>query len=126
MNSKLKLVGVLGVVSLSGCASQADEDSNNRIISAADYKLFDCSQLAQHASEVSAEAAALAGLNRQNCSTLVSSRTVVFWPEAFTTNGPRGAEISDLKTEFAAARQASLEKNCSIQFLPQAADRRAC
>lgn len=126
MNSKLKLVGVLGVVSLSGCSSQADEDSNNRIISAADYKLFDCSQLAQHASEVSAQAAALAGLNRQNCSTLVSSRTVVFWPEALTTNGPRGAEISDLKTELAAARQASLEKNCSIQFLPQAADRRAC
>jgi hypothetical protein len=127
MNSKLKLVGVLGVVVwLSGCASQADEDSNDRIISAADYKLFDCSQLAQHASEVSAQAATLAGLKRQNCSTPASSGTVVFWPEAFTTNGPRGAEISDLRTEFDAAREASLEKNCSIQFLPQAPDRRAC
>jgi outer membrane murein-binding lipoprotein Lpp len=59
MNSKLKLVGVLGVVWLSGCASQADEDSNNRITSAADYKLFDCPQLAQHARDLSAQAAAL-------------------------------------------------------------------
>ena len=126
MNSKLKLVGILGVVWLSGCASQADEDSNNRITSAADYKLFDCPQLAQHARDVSAQAAALAGLKRQNCSTPAPTGTVVFWPEAFIANGPRGAEISDLRSEFEAARQASLEKNCSIQFLPRAHDGRAC
>jgi hypothetical protein len=126
MNSKLKLVGVLGVVWLSGCASQADEDSNNRITSAADYKLFDCPQLAQHARDVSAQAAALAGLKKQNCSTPASSGTVVFWPAAFAANGPRGAEISDLRSEFEAARQASLEKNCSIQFFAQAPESRPC
>jgi len=124
MNSKLKLLGVIGVVWLSGCASEAGENSNNRITSAEDYKLFDCPQLAQHAREVSAQAAALAGLKKQNCSTPASSGTVVFWPGAFTANGPRRAEISDLRNEFEAARQASLEKNCSIQFLAQVPDSR--
>jgi len=126
MNSKIKLVGVLGVVWLSGCASQAHENSNNPIISAADYELFDCAQLAQHARDLSAQAAALAGWKKQNCSIPASSETVVFWPAAFTANGPNATELSDLRIELEAARQASLEKNCSIQFLAQAPEWRAC
>jgi hypothetical protein len=124
MNSKLKLLGVIGVVWLSGCASEAGENSNNRITSAEDYKLFDCPQLAQHAREVSAQAAALAGLKKQNCSTPASSGTVVFWPAAFTANGSNATELSNLRIELEAARQASLEKNCSIQFLAQVPDSR--
>ena len=62
MNSKLKLLGFLGVLLLTGCASEADENSEVRITTAADYKLFDCQQLTQHARDVSAQAAALAGL----------------------------------------------------------------
>jgi hypothetical protein len=124
MNSKLKLVGVLGGVWLSGCASQAHENSNNR--SAADYQLFDCAQLAQHARDLSAQAASLAGWKKQNCSIPASSGTVVFWPAAFTANGPNATELSDLRSEFEAARQASLEKNCAIQFLAQAPEWRAC
>ena len=126
MNSKPKLLGFLGVLLLTGCASEADENSKVRITTAADYKLFDCQQLAQHARDVSAQAAALAGSKGQSCSTSEPSGTVVFWPEAFSANGPRVAEISDLRSEFEAARQASLEKNCSTQFLAQAAERHAC
>lgn len=125
MNSKLKLLGFLGVLLLTGCASEADENSEVRITTAADYKLFDCQQLAQHARDVSAQAAALARLKKLNCLIQPSSSIVVFWPAAFTEDGRHGAEISDLRSEFEAARQASLEKNCSIQFLSQAPER-AC
>jgi hypothetical protein len=98
-----------------GCATESEDAPT----SAADYELFDCTQLAQHARNVSVTAAELAGLRPHQC--VAATGVVIFWPAAFERNhgGSQGDALSKLKSEFEAVQQASLQKNCSIQFQPQ-------
>jgi hypothetical protein len=109
------LISVSMMAGLSGCATEPEVAPT----SAAYYELFDCTQLVEHARNVSVTAAELAGLRPHQC--LAATRVVIFWPAAFERNfgGPQGEELSKLKSEFEAVQQSSLQKNCSIQFQPQ-------
>lgn len=107
------------VIGLSGCASVPDDTPE----SAAYYQLFDCNQLAEHASQISVTAAELAGFGPHRC--VAAPNVVIFWPAAFARNVE---EAQRLKNEFEAVQKASLEKSCSIRFQarPTIASHLAC
>jgi hypothetical protein len=100
----------------SGCATEPEDTPAG----AAYYKLFDCDQLAQHGRDVSLTAAELAGLGRHHC-VAAPNNVVIFWPAAFerSSGGAQDDALLKLRNEFQAVQQASLEKNCSIQFQPR-------
>jgi hypothetical protein len=85
------------------------------------YDHLTCRQIAEEATRVADRAAVAAGAqnsqaNRDNALTAVT--IVVFWPAAFFVGGDRAnaAEVGRLKGEMDALEQASIKKNCGIQF----------
>jgi hypothetical protein len=113
------LASILSLLILDGCATEGPT-------SAADFELFDCPQLKEHAQHVSKAALEVAGLRdskRAGDRAATNSGIVVFWPAAFmaTGEGAQADEISRLKTEFEAIQQASMQKNCSFRFQPLSA-----
>jgi len=111
------LASIMSLLILDGCATEPDEGPT----SAADFELFDCPQLKEHAQHVSKAALEVAGLRDSKGAgdlAATNSGIVVFWPAAFmaTGEGAQADEISRLKTEFEAIQQASMQKNCSFRF----------
>jgi len=85
------------------------------------YENLSCRQIAEEASRVSRRAAEVAGVQDSQAtrdSVVTGVAIVVFWPAAFFVGGDRGsaAELGRLKGEMDALEQASVKKNCGIQF----------
>jgi hypothetical protein len=85
------------------------------------YENLSCKQIAEESSRVSRRAAEAAGIQDNQAtkdSVVTGVAIVVFWPAAFFVGGDRGnaAELGRLKGEMDALEQASIKKNCGIQF----------
>jgi hypothetical protein len=85
------------------------------------YESLSCRQIAEEAQRVSHRAAVAAGAQDSQASKDAVSTAVavvVFWPAAFFIGGDKGnaTEVGRLKGEMDAIEQASIRKNCGIQF----------
>ena len=110
---------------LAGCASKSNEIAAS-YVSPLQYESLSCPQIAEEAQRVSQRAAIAAGAQDNQASKDAVSTAVavvVFWPAAFFVGGDKGnaTELARLKGEMEAIEQASIRKNCGIQFRQQAA-----
>ena len=105
---------------LCGCAS-ASSDITPAYTSSIPYQGYTCEQLGAEASRVSAYAAKAAGVqdkNRSHDQAMVGVGIVLFWPTLLFTNGDgqNAAELARLKGQMNAIEEASIAKQCEIQF----------
>jgi hypothetical protein len=85
------------------------------------YQSFTCPQLAAEAQRVSAAAAQEAGAQDSQATKDAVGTTVgvvIFWPSLFFIGGDKqtAAQLAQLKGQMDAIQQASIQKNCGIQF----------
>jgi hypothetical protein len=107
-------------LALGGCASTSDKIAPT-YISPMQYEAFNCPQLAEEAQRVSHRAAIVAGAQDSQASkdtAMTAVGVVIFWPALFFIGGDKqtAAELARLKGEMEAIEQASIRKNCGIQF----------
>src|SRR5689334_2364140 len=117
-----KLVALLTVLSLAGCASKA-ADIAPSYVSPMTYDSYTCPQLAAEAQRVSAAAAAASGQQDSQATKDAVATTVgviIFWPTLFLIGGDKqnAAQLAQLKGQMDAIEQASIQKQCGIQFRP--------
>lgn len=114
------LVAVLTALLLAGCASKAS-DVAPAYVSPMQYQSYNCQQLAAEAQRVSAAAAATSGAQDSQATKDAVATTVgvvIFWPSLFFIGGDKqtAAQLAELKGEMDAIQQASIQKQCGIQF----------
>jgi hypothetical protein len=105
---------------LVGCASSSDE-IRAQYISPLQYQDLSCQQIGAEAQRVSARASEVAGVQDEkstNDAVATGVGIVLFWPSLFFIkgDGQTAAELGRLRGEFDALEQASIRKNCGIQF----------
>jgi hypothetical protein len=115
-----KLGYVFAAALVAGCASKSS-DITPTYVSSVMYQNHSCAQLAAEAQGISARAAQVSGAQdqkRTNDQIATGVAIVVFWPAAFLVggDGPMAAELANLKGQMVAVEQASIQKNCGIQF----------
>jgi hypothetical protein len=113
-------VAILAALSLAGCASKA-ADITPTYVSPIQYQSFTCPQLAAEAQRVSAAAAAASGAQDSQATkdaVATTAAVIIFWPAAFLVQGDKNnaAQLAQLKGQMDAIQQASIMKNCGIQF----------
>jgi hypothetical protein len=111
---------VLIALALAGCASNA-ADVTPTYVSPVLYQSYSCPQLAAEAQRVSAAAAVASGAqDSQHTKDAVATTAavIIFWPAAFLVQGDKNnaAQLAQLKGQIDAIQQASIMKNCGIQF----------
>lgn len=119
LETRISSLGVLAL-GLAGCASSAD-DIGASYVSPVAYENYSCQQLAREAQAVSTRAAQAAGVQNKAHTTdavVTTVGLVVFWPSLFFLkgDGQQTAELANLKGQMNAIEQASIQKNCGIQF----------
>jgi hypothetical protein len=117
---QLFVVVVLVAFAVSGCASSSDKITAS-YVSPIQYENWNCRQLTEEAQRVSHRAAAAAGAQDSQATKDAVATTVgviVFWPALFLIGGDKqnASELARLKGEMEAIEQASIRKNCGIQF----------
>jgi hypothetical protein len=85
------------------------------------YQSYTCPQLAAEAQRVSAAAAAQSGAQDSQATKDAVATTVgviIFWPSLFFIGGDKqtAAQLAQLKGQMDAIQQASIQKQCGIQF----------
>jgi hypothetical protein len=105
---------------LAGCASSS-ADITPAYVSPVAYQGYTCQQLALEAQAVSTRAATLSGVQdskRTSDAVATTAAVVIFWPAAFLVGGDKqtAAERGLTKGQMVAIEQASVQKNCGIQF----------
>ncbi len=105
---------------MAGCASRADNISA-AYVSPMTYESYSCRQLSEEAARVSTRAAVAIGeQNSKATGDAVATGVgiVLFWPALFFIKGEGASatEVARLKGEMDAIEQASIRKNCDIQF----------
>jgi hypothetical protein len=117
---RVAIATAVAAVFVSGCASKSS-DVTAAYVSPLQYETLNCRQLAEEARRVSARAALAAGAQDSQATkdtVATTAAIVVFWPAAFFIGGDKqnAAELSRLKGEMEAIEQASVRKQCGIQF----------
>jgi hypothetical protein len=115
-----RLFSALAALVLAGCATSSDKIAPS-YVSPLQYDAYNCRQLAEEAQRISARAAAAAGAQdsqRTQDTVTTTVAVVIFWPAAFFVGGDKqnAAELARLKGEMDAIEQASIRKQCGIQF----------
>jgi hypothetical protein len=116
-----KLITALTVCTvLAGCATRADNIAP-AYVSTVGYQGLSCKQLSLEATDISARAAAAAGMQDQKATgdaVATGVALVVFWPALFLIrgDGTQAAEVSRLKGEMQAIETSSRRKGCGIVF----------
>jgi hypothetical protein len=115
-----RIIAVIAALSLGGCA-QKSADIAPAYISPILYQSYTCPQLAEEAQRVSAAAVTATGAQDSQATKDAVATTVsviVFWPALFLVGGDKqnAAQLAQLKGEMDAIEQASIQKNCGIQF----------
>jgi hypothetical protein len=111
---------IVAGLAVAGCASKSNEIAPS-YVSPMIYQSYTCQQIAMEAQNVSAHAAEVAGAQddkRTKDQIATGVAVVVFWPAAFLVggDGQAAAELARLKGSMQALEQASVMKNCGIQF----------
>jgi hypothetical protein len=111
---------VVAALALAGCASKA-ADIAPTYVSPLQYQSYTCPQLAAEAQRVSQAAAVASGTQDSQATKDAVATTVgviVFWPTLFLVGGDKqnAAQLAELKGEMDAIQQASIQKQCGIQF----------
>jgi hypothetical protein len=120
---QILLVG-LCLATLAACASRS-ENISAAYVSPMTYQPYSCNQLREEATRVSTRAIQVTGTQDQkatNDAVATGVGVVLFWPALFFIRGDSttAAELARLKGEMEAIEQASIQKNCGIQFRRQA------
>jgi hypothetical protein len=110
----------VGILALTGCASSSDKVAPT-YISPMQYDAYNCQQLAEEAQRISAHVTGAAGAQDSQATKdawATTAAIIVFWPAAFFVQGDKqnAAELARLKGEMDAVEQASIRKQCGIQF----------
>lgn len=117
----MKIYMALAAMTLAaGCASKS-ENIQATYMSPVMYEGYSCQQLTEEGHRVSARAAEVAGVqdkNRKNDTIKTTVGVILFWPILFANegNGQTAAELAQLKGQKKAVEEASIKKNCGIQF----------
>lgn len=116
----LKSIAAFALIGQVGCAEKS-ENISATYVSPITYQSFSCRQIGEEAQRVSSRAAELTGVqdkNAENDAVATGVALVLFWPAAFFISGDKEttAELARLKGELEALEQASIQKNCSINF----------
>ena len=103
-----------------GCAKGPDKISAT-YVSPIGYQHYSCEQIAQEGARLSAKASELTGVQQkkaQNDAVAMGVGLVLFWPALFMVRGDdeKTAELARVRGEMEAIQQASIAKNCGIQF----------
>jgi hypothetical protein len=117
---KLYLALFGATVLLAGCASKS-ENIQATYMSPMTYEPYSCDQLAQEGQRISARAAEVAGVqdkNRKDDTIKTTVGVILFWPILFANegDGQTASELAQLKGQKKAIEEASIRKNCGIQF----------
>ena len=120
MNINAVSILLASSLAISGCAKKS-EDVTAQYVSPMQYQSLSCRQLGEEAQRVSSHVSRLTGVQdkkAQNDSVATGVALVLFWPAAFFVggNGENAAELGRLKGELDAIEQASIRKNCRIEF----------
>jgi outer membrane lipoprotein-sorting protein len=120
MTMRAAIFAALVAIGLSGCASSSDKIAAS-YVSPVLYENLSCRQIAEEATRVASRAREAAGAQDSQANkdaVLVGVTAVVFWPAAFFVggDGKNATELARLKGEMDALEQASIHKNCGIQF----------
>lgn len=114
------IASISAAIITSGCA---DKSSNVQAsyVSPIQFQGYSCSQISSEAQRVSSRAAQSAGVQdkkAKNDAVATGVALVLFWPAAFFVGGNKenSAELSRLRGELEALEQASIQKNCAIEF----------
>ncbi|MEZ5792384.1 MAG: hypothetical protein R3D34_16905 [Nitratireductor sp.] len=105
---------------VAACAKPADQIAA-AYVTPLQYENYTCDQLSAEAARVSARAAQAMGVQQQKATgdaVAVGVGVILFWPALFFIkgNGASEAEVARLKGEMDALEQASIQKQCGIQF----------
>lgn len=111
---------VLAVLTAGGCATRP-ENVTAAYVSPLMYDSLECPQLREEATRVSMRVQEATGAQSKahgRDAVMTGVALVLFWPAAFMVggDGQTTAELSRLKGEMEAIQQASIRKNCGIQF----------
>lgn len=117
---RIMTMAVLTAGFLAGCASRS-ENITAAYVSPFAYDALNCRQLAEEAERVSARAAQAFGVQDQKATgdaVATGVSLVLFWPAMFFIkgDGASAAEVARLKGEMETIEQASIRKNCRIEF----------
>jgi len=111
----------MALLGVSACASNPDKMSASYVSPVA-YQKHSCSQLTEEARRVGRRTSELYGTLQKDASNDTAQMAVgliLFWPTLFFLeggDGPQAAEYQRLKGEYEAIEQASIAKNCNIEF----------
>lgn len=112
---------LLSCALLAGCA-KSSSDIGATYVSPIQYQGYSCQQIGAEAARVSARTAQAAGVQDEKASSdavATGVALVIFWPAALLVSGGNGqnaAELASLKGQFDALEQASIQKNCGLEF----------
>ncbi len=111
-------VSILSVI-LFGC-STASKDIVPNNVSPLTYANYDCDQLRLEMIRISTEVNSMAGKldkNRANDNITTTAGAILFWPALFFIGGTKEQEAryAQLKGEYNAIEQVSIQKKCLMQ-----------
>jgi len=108
---------------LSACATDPDKMTAS-YVSPIEYQDYSCKQLGAEAKRINRKVHELYGTlekEADNDAAQMGIGLVLFWPTLFFLeggDGPQAAEYRRLKGEYDAIEQASIQKECNIEFAP--------
>lgn len=117
---KITALAVVSAMTLSACAEKSS-DIAAAYVSPMQYSNYNCSQIASEAQRVSSRAAQAMGQQDKkadNDEAMMAIGMILFWPALFALNGDSesAGEVARLKGEMEALEQASIQKDCGIEF----------
>ncbi len=117
----LPITALTAATLLAGCASNPN-DINASYVSPLKYATYDCNQIAQEMGYVEQRTNVLyqnLQRKRTNDNWAMGLGMVLFWPALFALDGgdgPEATEYAQVKGEYEALRQTSVEKRCNINM----------
>ncbi|SDO03799.1 hypothetical protein SAMN05216360_11413 [Methylobacterium phyllostachyos] len=110
---------------LGACASSSDKVAAT-YISPIQYSSLTCPQIREESARVANRASIASGVQddqRKTDQVVTVVGAVVFWPSLFFLQGDnqKTAELARLKGEMEALEQASIQRNCGIEYRRQPA-----
>lgn len=114
----LTFVVTLSLIVTTGCSTAA-KDISAKYVSPAQYSSYDCEQIEQELIRVSGKVQEMTGQlddNRETDNVTTTAGIILFWPALFFLGGTKEqeAEYAQLKGEYNALEQASIQKKCGL------------